>query len=84
MVTNATSLGRSGLFDWLIQRISALLLLAWAVCILASLLFTGGSGLRAMARAVRLSSYADIQPDSSAIPVRSRLGRHLDRNYRLS
>ena len=40
MVTNATSLGRSGLFDWLIQRISALLLLAWAVCILASLLFT--------------------------------------------
>ena len=40
MVTNATSLGRSGLFDWLIQRISALLLLAWVVCILASLLFT--------------------------------------------
>ncbi len=29
MVTNATSLGRSGLFDWLVQRFSALVLLAW-------------------------------------------------------
>lgn len=38
MVTNATSLGRSGLFDWLIQRVSALVLLAYAVCILGSLL----------------------------------------------
>ena len=38
MVTNATSLGRSGLFDWLIQRASALVLLAYTVCILGSLL----------------------------------------------
>ncbi len=40
MVINATSLGRSGLYDWLIQRVSALVLLAYAVCILGSLLFT--------------------------------------------
>lgn len=40
MVTNATSLGRSGLFDWLIQRLGALVLLAYAVCILGSLLLT--------------------------------------------
>jgi succinate dehydrogenase / fumarate reductase, membrane anchor subunit len=31
MVTNVTSLGRSGLSDWLIQRISAVVLLAWFV-----------------------------------------------------
>lgn len=40
MVTNATSLGRSGLFDWLIQRLSALVLLVYTICIFGSLLFT--------------------------------------------
>ena len=40
MVTNATSLGRSGLFDWLVQRFSALVLLAYAICILGSLALT--------------------------------------------
>ena len=40
MVINATSLGRSGLFDWLIQRVSALVLLAYTLCILGSLLLT--------------------------------------------
>lgn len=29
MVTNVTSLGRNGLYDWLVQRISAVVLLAW-------------------------------------------------------
>ena len=41
MVTNATSLGRSGLFDWLIQRASALVLLAYTICILGNLLLIG-------------------------------------------
>ena len=31
MVTNVTSLGRSGLFDWMIQRLSAIVLLVWTV-----------------------------------------------------
>ncbi|MDR2212386.1 MAG: succinate dehydrogenase, hydrophobic membrane anchor protein [Pseudomonadales bacterium] len=35
MVTNITSLGRNGLYDWLLQRVSAVVLLAW-------LLFVGG------------------------------------------
>ncbi len=39
MVINATSLGRSGLFDWLIQRASALVLLAYTAWILGGLLF---------------------------------------------
>ncbi len=38
MVTNATSLGRSGLFDWLVQRLSALIVLAWTLCVLGSAL----------------------------------------------
>jgi succinate dehydrogenase / fumarate reductase membrane anchor subunit len=29
MVTSVTSLGRSGLYDWLLQRLSAVVLLAW-------------------------------------------------------
>ncbi len=33
MVTSVTSLGRSGLYDWLLQRVSAVVLLAWFVCI---------------------------------------------------
>ncbi len=37
MVTNATSLGRSGLFDWLVQRASSLVLLAYAVWLLGGL-----------------------------------------------
>lgn len=40
MVTNATSLSRSGLSDWLIQRFSALIIAAYSLCILASFLIT--------------------------------------------
>jgi succinate dehydrogenase / fumarate reductase membrane anchor subunit len=36
MVTNATSLSRSGLSDWLIQRFSAIVLAAYTLCILGS------------------------------------------------
>jgi succinate dehydrogenase / fumarate reductase membrane anchor subunit len=35
MVTNITSLGRNGLYDWVVQRVSAVVLLAW-------FLFLGG------------------------------------------
>ncbi len=31
MVTSVSSLGRSGVFDWLVQRVSAVVLLAWFV-----------------------------------------------------
>ena len=36
MVTNATSLSRSGLSDWLIQRVSAVVLGAYTLCLLGS------------------------------------------------
>ena len=35
MVTSVTSLGRNGIYDWLVQRVSAVVLLAW-------FLFVGG------------------------------------------
>lgn len=38
MVTSVTSFGRSGLSDWLVQRVSAVILLAWFLCVGASLL----------------------------------------------
>ncbi len=38
MVTSVTNLSRSGLSDWIIQRVSAVLLAAYTVCILGSLL----------------------------------------------
>ncbi|MCY4016096.1 MAG: succinate dehydrogenase, hydrophobic membrane anchor protein [Gammaproteobacteria bacterium] len=38
MVTSVTSLGRSGLFDWMAQRLSALILLAWTLYLAARLL----------------------------------------------
>ncbi len=38
MVTNTTSLGRSGLADWLIQRLSALVLLAYTLWVAAGVL----------------------------------------------
>jgi len=37
MVTAATSLGRSGLHDWLIQRLSAVVMLAYVLYLLAYL-----------------------------------------------
>lgn len=37
MVTAVTSMGRSGLYDWLIQRVSAVVLLAYFLCIAGSL-----------------------------------------------
>jgi succinate dehydrogenase / fumarate reductase membrane anchor subunit len=36
MVTSVTSFGRSGLSDWLVQRVSAVILLAYVVFITAS------------------------------------------------
>ncbi|PCJ26102.1 MAG: succinate dehydrogenase, hydrophobic membrane anchor protein [SAR86 cluster bacterium] len=36
MVTSVTNLGRSGLYDWLVQRLSAVILAAYSLCILAS------------------------------------------------
>jgi succinate dehydrogenase / fumarate reductase membrane anchor subunit len=36
MVTSVTNLGRSGLSDWIIQRVSAVLLAAYTLCILGS------------------------------------------------
>ena len=35
MVTNVTSLGRSGLYDWIIQRFSAIILASYSIFILA-------------------------------------------------
>ena len=40
MVISVTNLGRSGLFDWLIQRFSAVILAAYAFCILGSFILT--------------------------------------------
>lgn len=40
MVTNATNLSRSGLSDWLIQRFSAVVLAAYILCILGSMVMT--------------------------------------------
>ncbi len=39
MVTAVTSFGRSGLYDWLMQRISAVVLLGYTVFIFAVLVF---------------------------------------------
>ncbi len=40
MVTAVTNLGRSGLYDWLIQRVSAVVLAAYTIFIAAYILFT--------------------------------------------
>lgn len=42
MVTNVTALGRSGLADWLIQRISAVILAIYVVGLLGWFLFNPG------------------------------------------
>ncbi|MFT5483140.1 MAG: succinate dehydrogenase / fumarate reductase membrane anchor subunit [Halieaceae bacterium] len=44
MVTSVTSMGRSGLYDWLLQRVSAVILLAWFICIGATILTTPDLG----------------------------------------
>ena len=38
MVTNVTSFGRSGLYDWMIQRVTAVVLLAYTLFIVGFLL----------------------------------------------
>ena len=40
MVTNVTSMGRSGVSDWLLQRASAVILLAYTVFIVGYILLT--------------------------------------------
>lgn len=41
MVTAVTNLGRSGLSDWLVQRVSALVLLAYLLFIVSALTLSG-------------------------------------------
>ena len=41
MVTAVTSMGRSGLYDWLMQRVSAVVLLSYALCLAAFLIMNG-------------------------------------------
>jgi succinate dehydrogenase / fumarate reductase membrane anchor subunit len=36
MVTAVTNLGRSGLYDWLLQRVTGVILLLWFLCVGAS------------------------------------------------
>ena len=38
MVTQVTSFGRSGLSDWLVQRVSGVVLLAYFLCVIATLI----------------------------------------------
>ena len=38
MVTNISSFGRSGLYDWIVQRLTAVILASYALCILGTLL----------------------------------------------
>jgi succinate dehydrogenase / fumarate reductase membrane anchor subunit len=38
MVTTVTSFGRSGLYDWLLQRFTAVILLAYVLCVLGFVL----------------------------------------------
>ena len=40
MVTNVTSFGRSGLYDWLVQRVSAVIILLYVLCHAAIILNT--------------------------------------------
>lgn len=40
MVTSVTSFGRSGLYDWLVQRISAVIILLYVLCHASIILFT--------------------------------------------
>ncbi len=40
MVTTVTSFGRSGLYDWLLQRFTAVVLLAYFSCVLGFILVT--------------------------------------------
>ena len=42
MITNVTSFSRSGLSDWLLQRVTAVVMAAYTVFITAYLLFNSG------------------------------------------
>lgn len=42
MVKSISSLSGNGAYDWLVQRISAVVLLAWIFCVGGSVLFTDG------------------------------------------
>ena len=38
MVTNVSSFGRSGLYDWIVQRATAVILAAYTLCIIGTLI----------------------------------------------
>ena len=83
MVTNITSLGGKGTSDWLLQRVSALVLLAWIFCVGGSVLFTDGLTYDAWrglfdTTAMRVFSLAALL----ALCAHA-LDRHVDHLYRL-
>ena len=40
MVSNVSSFGRSGVYDWVVQRLTAIVLALYSLCILGTLLFS--------------------------------------------
>ena len=74
MVTQVTSMSRSGVSDWLIQRISAIVLAAYTLCILGYILmhpeltydqwsgFFGNTGMQIFTMLALISSNSDNSP----------------------
>ena len=63
MVTSVTNLGRSGLFDWLVQRFSAVILGAYMLCAGTSLQPQEGQHFSGLFRTVRLIERQNMGKD---------------------
>ena len=78
MVTSVTNLSRSGLYDWMAQRVSAVVLAAYFIFLIGYLVANPGIGYEQWHGLFSHNWDAYLQPAGPCSPGRSRLGRHVD------
>lgn len=82
MVTNVTNLSRSGLYDWMAQRVSAVVLAAYFIFLIGYMVFHPGLSY-AQWHGLFAHNGMRIFSLGPRCPWRSRTGRHVDHRDRL-
>ena len=77
MVTQVLSLTRSGLADFVIQRVTAVILAAYTFCLVGFFLSRGPR------RVLLVDAYAVVQHSSGAVHRHARVDWHVDHRHRL-
>ena len=77
MVTSITSFGRSGLYDWMMQRVTAIVLLAYTIFMIGYLLMNPELDYNQWKETVQRYRHAYLYPAGSPVHGGARLDRYV-------